>query len=120
MKSRIGDKIRLHHILDAIELIEKALKDKTQIDFQKDFILQAAIERWVEIIGEATFKITKEFKNKNIEVEWKSIEALRHIIVHEHFGLDLERIGAVTQMDIPELKRIIEKLIKEFDDSTSY
>ena len=119
MKGRLGDKVRLHQILDTIELIEKALKNKTQTDFERDFILRAAIERWVEIIGEATFKITKDFKDKNNVVEWKSIEGLRHLIVHEYFGLDLERIWIVTQMDVPELKRIIEKLIKEFDVSTA-
>lgn len=119
MKNRLGDKIRLQHILDAIELIEKALKNKTWLDFEHDFILRAAIERWVEIIGEATFKITRELK-KNSDIEWKSIEGLRHIIVHEYFGLDLERIWMVTQMDIPELKKIIEKLILEFDDTISY
>ena len=45
MRSKPGDKVRLHHILDAIELIGKALKDKTRDDFENDFILQAAIER---------------------------------------------------------------------------
>ncbi len=120
MKNRLGDKVRLHHILDAIELIEKALNNKSQVDFQQDFILQAAIERWVEIIGEATYKITTEFKKKSDTIEWKSIEGLRHVIVHEYFGLDLERIWAITQMDIPELKKEIEKLIKECDDTISY
>src|SRR4051812_10369762 len=112
MKSRLGDEVRLLHILDAIELIEKALYDKTQADFQQDFILQAATERWVEIIGEASYKISTEFKIKYSDIEWKSIEGLRHVIVHEYFGLDLERIWVVTQMDIPELKWKIEKLIK--------
>ena len=79
--------------------------------------MQAAIVRWVEIIGEATSKITKEFKDRNTQVEWRSIEGLRHIIVHEYFGVDLERIWNVTQNDIPELKNIVEKLITDFDDS---
>jgi len=79
--------------------------------------LQAAIVRWVEIIGEATSKITKEFKDRNTQVEWRSIEGLRHIIVHEYFGVDLERIWNVTQNDIPVLKNIVEKLITDFDDS---
>jgi uncharacterized protein with HEPN domain len=119
MKSKIGDKVRLEHILDAIELIEKSLFNKTDEDFQNDFILQAAIIRWVGIVGEASSKITKEFKSKNSDVEWKSIEGLRHVIVHEYFGVDLERIWVVTQIDIPELKVVIKKLIKEFDESVS-
>ena len=119
MKSRVGDRVRLLHILDTIELIEKALKNKTRTDFEKDFILQAAIERWVEIIREATFKITKEFKKNNLAIEWKSIDGLRHIIVHECFGLDLEVIWTVTQTDIPELKKAIKKLIQEINDTSA-
>ena len=79
--------------------------------------MQAAIVRWVGIIGEATSKITVEYKVRNAQVEWKSIESLRHIIVHEYFGVDLERIWNVTQNDINELKNIVEKLITDFDDS---
>ena len=119
MKSRLGDKVRLLHILDAIELIKVALKNKTWEDFEGDFILQAAIERWVEIIGEATFKITKELKKKNLDIEWKSIEGLRHIIVHEYFGLDLQIIWTVTQIDVPDFEKVIKKLILEINDTSA-
>lgn len=110
MKSRLGDKVRLQHILDAIELIEKALHDKTQADFQQDIILQAATERWVEIIGEATYKITSEFKKKYNDIEWKSIEGLRHVIVHEYFGLDLERIWLLHKWIYRNLKGKLKNL----------
>lgn len=69
MKSRLGNKIRLYQIVDAIELIEKALKNKTQADFERDFIFQAAVERWVEVIGEAAYNLSKEFKSKNSGIE---------------------------------------------------
>jgi uncharacterized protein with HEPN domain len=118
MKGESGDKVRLQHILDAIGLIEKALENRTKVDFENDFILQAAIERWLQIIGEATYKITRDFKirNTNTNIEWRGIEGLRHILVHDYMGLDLERIWVVAQMNVPELKSSIEKLIKDFDD----
>ncbi|HEX8462046.1 MAG TPA: HepT-like ribonuclease domain-containing protein [Segetibacter sp.] len=97
MKGEFGDKVRLQHMLDAIGLIEKALERRIKVDFENDFILQAAIERWLQVVGEAAYKITKSFKSKVTSIEWKGIEGLRHIIVHEYMGLDLDRIWVVTQ-----------------------
>jgi len=119
MKGEQGDRVRLQHILDAIRLIEKALTNKIKADFDEDFILQAAVERWLQIIGEASYKITREYKSGNLGIEWRGMEGLRHIIVHEYMGVDLERMWVVTQMDLPELERTIEKLIKDFDDFTT-
>jgi uncharacterized protein with HEPN domain len=115
MKGEMGDKERLGHILDAIEFINKAIGTKTETDFQADFILHTAILKWLENIGEACYKLTRGFKSQHLEINWRLIEGLRHILVHEYFGIDLIRIWSVVINDLPALKMNVENLLKEFE-----
>ncbi len=115
MKSKLGDKERLGHIPDSINFIVKALSDKTETDFQNDFILHTAITKWLENIGEASYKLTREFKSNHTVIAWRQIEGLRHILVHEYFGIDLIRIWIVLKNDLPLLKKEIQILYNEFD-----
>ena len=62
------DTIFLKHILDAIDLIESYLKDKSYEEFEENRMLQDAVIREIEIIGEATKNLSVEFRNKYI---WK-------------------------------------------------
>ena len=115
MKSKLGDIERLSHILDAIEFIKRATLDKTESDFQQDFILHTAVIKWIEIIGEACYKLTRGLKSSHPNVDWRNIEGLRHVLVHEYFGIDLQRVWIVVVDYIPTLKEeitIIQKEIK--------
>ena len=79
----------------------------------RTFILQAALQRWVETIGEAATRLTPELKAKYSHVEWKRIAGLRNIIVHEYFGLDLEKIWEIVETHIPPLKSEMTKIYSE-------
>lgn len=115
MKDKIGNKARLLHILDAILYIQKALDDKNEESFFNDFILNTAVVKWFEIIGESSTKLTKEFKIAKSSVEWNKIEGLRHVLVHEYFGIDLQRVWILYTDFIPELKNNIENFLKELN-----
>ena len=112
----MGDKERLGHIIDYAALIEKALIDVTEERFYEDFILNAAVLKWVEVIGEASYKITKTYKAAHTDIEWKRIEGMRHIAVHDYFGIDLPRIWQVAKNNVPGLKEKVSKLYNEFED----
>ena len=114
MKSNLGDKERLGHILDCIAFIEKSTIDVSLEDFIGNYILNAAVSKWIELIGESAYKLTKDFKKENNEVPWHPIETLRHIIVHDYFSLDLDQIWIVVESRIPELKPQIENLYNNF------
>jgi uncharacterized protein with HEPN domain len=115
MKNELGNKARLHHILDAILYIQMALKNETEESFFNNFILNAAVVKWFENIGESSTKLTKEFKQEKKEVEWKKIEGLRHVLVHEYFGIDLQRVWILYQDFVPQLKNNIEEFLKEIN-----
>jgi uncharacterized protein with HEPN domain len=65
----------------------------------------------IEIIGETANYITETTKNKFSEIEWRQITGLRHILVHEYFGIDDKLIWQIIQTDIPELKQKIDTIL---------
>lgn len=111
----MGNKERLGHMLDSIELIQKALTGRTKKDFEEDFILKAAIQSWIQIIGEAASKLTVEFRTSHSEVNWKGIIGLRHVIVHDYFELDEERVWNVIENDLPDLKVWLQRFVETRD-----
>lgn len=69
----------------------------------------------VEIIGEAVYMLTKDYRNQHSEVEWDDIERMRHVLVHGYYKIRPIQLWDTIQTDIAELKPIIEKLIADFD-----
>ncbi len=104
MRSEIGDEIRLKHILDAIEEIEKYL---TEVDFPvfiENSMIRFACIKQMEIIGEASNHISAELKSKFTDIEWGQIVGMRNVFTHEYFGIDPGLVWEIIKKDIPELK----------------
>src|SRR5580700_660884 len=73
--------------------------------------LQDAILRNLQVLAESSQRISSELRAEWPQVNWKRIAAFRNVLVHDYLGLDLDRIWEVTQRDIPELKKIVEKIL---------
>ncbi|BDZ71976.1 HepT-like ribonuclease domain-containing protein [Methanobacterium petrolearium] len=108
-------KVFLEHILESIELIEDYTSELAKEDFLNSVLLQDAIIRRIEIIGEAIKNLPEDLKNKYPEVPWRNIAGMRDVVVHEYFGIDLDLTWKVVQSDIPYLKRKILKIKEELD-----
>ena len=65
----------------------------------------------MEIIGEAVFMLSKEFKEAHQEVEWDAIEGMRHVLVHGYYQIDPNQLWETIDKDIPLLKLQIASLI---------
>lgn len=113
MKSQLSDEVRLKHILDAIKNINSFTKGFDEHLFLKNQMVQSAVERQLEIIGEAASKISDEIKDKYPGIEWYKIKAFRNVIAHEYFGLSKIQTWAVVSTDLPLLKKSIRKILKE-------
>ena len=116
MKGKMGDKQRLLHILDAITEIENYTSNIDIETFLKNSMMHFASIKQIEIIGEAANYISEETKNKFSEIEWRQITGLRHILVHEYFGVDITLIWQIIIDDIPKLKAKIQKIIELAND----
>lgn len=107
MRSKIGDKERVGHILDAITEIENYTTNIPLSEFLANSMMRFASIKQIEIIGEAANYITTETKSLFSEIEWKQIIGMRHILIHEYFGVDPNLVWQVICRDIPTLKASI-------------
>jgi uncharacterized protein with HEPN domain len=112
MKSRLGDKARLEHILDAITEIENFAQGMDLDNFLTNTLFQSAITRQIEIIGEAANKLSDDIKEYYNNIEWRSIAGFRNILIHEYFDVDYILVWNIIKIKIPELKLSIIKIFK--------
>ena len=104
MRGKLGDAIRLQHILDAIGEIESYLENSDFDAFLGNSMMRFACIKQMEIIGEASNHISEEVKDRFSEIEWGQIVGMRNVFVHEYFGIDPKLVWEIIRQDIPELK----------------
>ncbi|NVO02955.1 MAG: DUF86 domain-containing protein [Bacteroidetes bacterium] len=111
MRSNLGDKARLQHILDAILEIENYLVGSDFEVFIENSMMRFACIKQMEIIGEASNHISEEMKANFTNVEWTQIIGMRNVFVHEYFGIDSSLAWEIIKSDLPDLKgKVVEIL----------
>lgn len=105
--------IYVRHILDAISDIERYIVAKSFAEFKKDTLIQDAVIRKIEIIGEAARQMSEKFRKEHQAVAWRQVVDLRNKLIHEYFGVDIEAIWLVTQKDLPPLKDQLRAILKQ-------
>ena len=96
------DEQRIQDILEVADQLS-AMVDKGQDEYLSDFILQFAIERALQIIGEASSHLSAETRDKYPNTPWKDIIALRILITHIYHRIDHVIIWNVASESVPEL-----------------
>ena len=112
MRSELGDKIRLQHIIDAISEIQKYVQGVEFSTFLENSMMRFACIKQMEIIGEASNHLSKDLKSKFSDVQWAQIIGMRNVFAHEYFGIDTNLVWEIIKNDIPELKAKISEIIK--------
>lgn len=113
MREPLKDIERLRHIQDAIDKLLAGKEDYTLDSLVKQPIAYYGFVKMVEIIGEASYRLTKEFKVLHPEVPWSMMERMRHILVHDYYNISPQHLWDTIQFDIPELKPLIDQLVKQ-------
>lgn len=86
---------------------------------KQDRVLFYGLSKMVEIIGEAAYMITKEYKENHTQIPWRQIEGMRHILVHGYFSISAEVLWDVILNDIPNLIPTLKTYIEEFKSADS-
>lgn len=102
----------LQHIRDAIGRIETYTVGGRRA-FLADTMVQDAVIRNLEIIGEAVRHLPPELRRQHPRIPWRSITALRNVLIHEYFGVDLEIVWRVVERRLPALKRHVVLMLKD-------
>lgn len=110
MKPESRDVERINHIYEAILAIQSFTDNVSEIEFRESALIQSAVIRQFEILGEAASKVTEITKEKYPEVEWRVIKDFRNLLIHEYFRIEVTEIWYSIQYDIPDLKRKIESI----------
>jgi uncharacterized protein with HEPN domain len=107
------DLIYLEHVIENFSKISKYLEDVSYEHFLIDEEKQDAVIRKIEVAGEATKKLSKEFREKHFQIPWRSIAGMRDKLIHDYFNVDLETVWETAKHDIPNLLIEIETIVNE-------
>jgi uncharacterized protein with HEPN domain len=108
-------KERLKDILEAIANIERYAARGQEV-FEQEELIQTWVLYHIQLIGEAAAQLGKAFHQAHPEIPWAQIVAMRNVLVHEYFGVDLQEVWRTVERDLPVLKHKIEALVKRLEE----
>lgn len=107
-----ADLVRIHHMLDATREILVFSNDKIRHDLDTDRMLFHSIIHLLEIIGEAAFGVSSEFKEKYPQIRWKNIVGMRNRLIHGYYDINKNIVWKTIREDIPSLNADLEKIVE--------
>jgi uncharacterized protein with HEPN domain len=103
----------LRHMLDHAREAVAFACDKTRADLDADRLLNLALMRLLEIIGEAAGRVPEDVRVRHPEIPWPQIVGLRNRLVHGYDSVDLDILWQIVTSDLPPLIASIESIIAE-------
>ena len=111
MREPERDPGRLRDIIEAANHIASFTEGYSQEELAVDKLRYFAVVKNVEIIGEAAYMLSQEFKNSHSEIPWDDIIRMRHVLVHGYATILPELLWNTALIDVPQLKKEIEAII---------
>jgi len=108
-------RVRIEDILDAIDNIEHYVAGLDFDAFEADRKTVDAVERNLEIIGEATANLPDEVLAGWPEVPWRYMKGVRNLLAHEYFGVDVGILWQTIQEDLPAITPLLHKVLASAD-----
>jgi uncharacterized protein with HEPN domain len=102
----------LTYISQIIEAIAKVDKYTTEgkYSFLSSSLIQDAVIRNIEIIGEIAKRVSQDFKTRNYDVPWKKMAGIRDVLIHDYDSIDLDIVWNVVEFELPKIKLSLKEL----------
>jgi len=100
----------IKHIHEETSFILNHTENLTREEYLMDEVLCRASIRSLEIIGEATKKLSNDFKNEHSQLEWKKIAGTRDKLIHDYYGIDYDIVWDILTSKIIELHNFLSEL----------
>ena len=113
MREKLRDRGRIEDIIKYSENIRKMIEGVSFEKFQDDILIYFAVMKNVEIVGEAAFMLSAEFKETHPNTPWKVVQGMRHYLVHGYANIDIHELYSTAVNDIPILKDQAEEYLAE-------
>ena len=111
------DRLRFLDMAESIRQIEK-YTSKGKPAFDREELLQVWVVHHLQILGEAARGVSQESQQRYNKIPWSKIIGFRNILVHHYFAIDGDEIWAVIQVNIPPLKRELDRILGNYPQDT--
>lgn len=115
MRESLRDPLRLEHIKDASLKLLKRQKEIGIQNIPEDSVEYFGVVKLLEIIGEAVYMLSPEFKESHPNTPWKQITGMRHYLVHGYYHVNREDIIHVINYDLESLYTQVSQYLNEFE-----
>ena len=115
MRERARDKGRLEDIIEYSDNVKKFIDGYSFESFVADKITYYSVMKNVEIVGEAAYMLSKAFKKVHPATPWKTVQGMRHVLVHDYAHIVSETLYDTAVNGIPELREQVAKYLAETD-----
>ena len=115
MREKARDKGRLEDIVEYSKNVSELIEGYTFEQMMADKRTYYAVVKNVEIVGEAAYMLTNDFKDAHPQIPWKTVQGMRHVLVHDYANIVPETLYDTAINSIPELRKQVEKYLVETD-----
>lgn len=115
MRERARDRGRLLDIAEHAKNVAVMMEGVTYESFLSDIRTYYAVMKNVEIVGEAAYMLTSDFKDAHPLTPWKTVQGMRHVLVHDYANVIPATLFDTATVGIPELRRQAERYLAETD-----
>ena len=103
----------LRHILAEADFLVDLCRSLTREALDEDPVVQRAVVRSLEIIGEASKRVPRDVRDATPSVQWRAMAGMRDRLIHDYFGVDLDIVWRVLQRNIPSLQQEIRRIFED-------
>ena len=100
---RADDRVRLLHMIEACESVQRFILGRRRLDFESDQMLLFAVVRAIEVLGEAASKVSEDTRSAFPEIPWPEITDMRNRLIHGYFDIDVDIVWNTASVEIPAL-----------------